>query len=155
MPFGSVYSNCLLTEQGRRVPGCRTEADSPDHIHVSSPLYLHGDKLDLASLGPALYNRRLEMKWILENKGNKVLLQLMKEWSVSNVNCLEQGFRKNQIIMATILAMHSLIDLLWKSDFSQERSLPCFWPDQNARVCDELLSSVQLLTVHFQKRPVT
>lgn len=33
----------------------------PGHIHVSSPLCRHGDKLDFASLGPALYNRRLEM----------------------------------------------------------------------------------------------
>lgn len=34
----------------------------PDHIHISPPLCLHGDKLDFASLGPALYNRRLGMK---------------------------------------------------------------------------------------------
>lgn len=57
--------------------------------------------------------------------------------------------------MATILAMYSLIDLLWKSDFRQEKSLPCLRLDPRARVCDELLSSFQLLTVHFQKHPDT
>lgn len=31
----------------------------------------------------------MEIKWILQNRGNKVLLWLMKEWFVLNVNCLE------------------------------------------------------------------
>lgn len=60
-----------------------------NHIHLVSLFNLPVINWALLVLWLLYAIGIMEIKWILQNKGNKALLWLMKEWFVLNVNCLE------------------------------------------------------------------